>query len=326
MAVTDAQLRDQAVALLEKTTDPYPTWVKKGKPAASFWAKGFATLAQIGATPSALGAQSLPVGPFVEMAPYACYDLSKPLAYSKQRIVGPGPYGDGARFQGYFSGPTTPPEPTPPITLTDLILQLAGEPRALADPLAGTDQAGLWLGAAGNTTRIATSGPWSGMETCCQHRDSTHTDISISMADAEGNFKVPVLRTGLYIEHFSRRLVFDGLTILSVGNGIQGEWAYTDPTYAPDTAAEYPLYPAGKSGSIDVEIRNFHITSSTGWAAFLDAGCCGYNIHDGLIDGLDGIAHPANLAIPSMPNLIDWATIDFRGTGQKELVHDNPIG
>lgn len=47
--MNDAQIRDAAVNEFEKTTDPYPTWVRKGKPSSSHWAKGFELLAQIGA-------------------------------------------------------------------------------------------------------------------------------------------------------------------------------------------------------------------------------------------------------------------------------------
>ena len=78
--------------------------------------------------------------------------------------------------------------------------------------------------------------------------------------------------------------------------------------------------------TLDVEIRNFDITSTEGWGIFLDAGCCGYSIHDGVLRGLNGIAEPANLAIPAKPNVIDWSTIDFEGTGTKHEVHQNPIG
>lgn len=49
--MTDAEIRDAAVAELEKTTDSYPTWVRKGRPASSHWAKAFGFLAQIGALP-----------------------------------------------------------------------------------------------------------------------------------------------------------------------------------------------------------------------------------------------------------------------------------
>lgn len=324
MAVTDTDLRDQAVAALKKTTVGYLNKRWKTPPAGSQWDAALTMLAQIG---SAAGARELPAGPFTDQPPYTYRDISTPLSLTKQRIIAPGPNGCAALFQGYFDGPSTPPPPSPvTLTLADLILQLAGQPRDPNSPQAGTDQSGLWLGTAANTTRIATSGPWSGMEVCCQHRDSTHTDITIAQPDATGNYTIPVLSTGLYIEHFSRRLVFDGLTILSTGNSVTGEWAYQDATYAPTTTAEYPLYPAGKSGSLDIEIRNFHFTSTTGWGAFLDAGCCGYHLHDGLIEGLHGIAHPANLAIPAKPNLIDWATIDFRGTGTRELIHKNAIG
>jgi hypothetical protein len=49
--MTDRQLADQAWAELTKTTDSYPTWVRKGKPAASHWAKAKAFLDQIDVAP-----------------------------------------------------------------------------------------------------------------------------------------------------------------------------------------------------------------------------------------------------------------------------------
>lgn len=54
--MSDTDIRDAAVGEFEKTTDPYPTWVRKGKPSSSHWAKGFALLGQIGAaTPPPAG-------------------------------------------------------------------------------------------------------------------------------------------------------------------------------------------------------------------------------------------------------------------------------
>lgn len=47
---TDKELWDAAWLEFTKTTDPYPTWVKKGKPAESHWAQGKAKGDQIGAT------------------------------------------------------------------------------------------------------------------------------------------------------------------------------------------------------------------------------------------------------------------------------------
>lgn len=46
--MSDADLAAQAWAEFGQTTDPYPTWVRKGKPASSHWAKGKALLDQIG--------------------------------------------------------------------------------------------------------------------------------------------------------------------------------------------------------------------------------------------------------------------------------------
>lgn len=50
--MTDAQLRDQAVALLEQTTIPYTLWVRKGRPAKTNWGEALALLAQIGPKPA----------------------------------------------------------------------------------------------------------------------------------------------------------------------------------------------------------------------------------------------------------------------------------
>jgi hypothetical protein len=60
--MTDAQLRDQACAELRLTTDSYPTWVKKGRPSSSHWAKAFTLLGQIGATSPGCGAGAVREG------------------------------------------------------------------------------------------------------------------------------------------------------------------------------------------------------------------------------------------------------------------------
>lgn len=52
--MTVEELVAAAEAAFKKTTDPYPTWVKKGKPTNSNWAKGFAFLDQIVAPPPVL--------------------------------------------------------------------------------------------------------------------------------------------------------------------------------------------------------------------------------------------------------------------------------
>ncbi|MGZ4393810.1 MAG: hypothetical protein ACXVZ2_00420, partial [Gaiellaceae bacterium] len=48
---TGADLRDQAVALLKKTTVGYQNTHWTTPPAGSYWAQGLAVLAKIGATP-----------------------------------------------------------------------------------------------------------------------------------------------------------------------------------------------------------------------------------------------------------------------------------
>lgn len=46
--LTDAQLRDKAVAALESTTIGYTEWRKEGKPGNTKWSTALAYLAQIG--------------------------------------------------------------------------------------------------------------------------------------------------------------------------------------------------------------------------------------------------------------------------------------
>lgn len=322
------------------TFDGSTTTVKIGKPqddkphtfevvALGSLDSGTVTIGDHAPPPPAHGARTLPQGPFTEQTtPLSNRDWQHPSTLAKRKIAAPGPRGNAYLLMGANQGSSgwVPPPPSPgPFTLSDVVFTLAGAPVAASDPTSGTDQSGAWIGAQVDVDRMVAAGPWSGMETVCQCRDSNFYDVTIGWPQPDGTIK-PVASTGLYIEHFSRRLLFDGLTVFATHNAVNGEWTYKDSGYAPYTIKEYPAFPAGKSGSLDIEIRNFHLHSEQGWGAFLDAGCCGYWLHDGLITGNNGVAHPKNLAVPSKPNRVDWSTIDFRGSGQRELIHANAIG
>lgn len=272
-------------------------------------------IALLAATTPVYGAE-LPVGPFTDRTTAAWYrDFSSPVDVSGIHVSGAPDYGVAA--MGYFS-PAPPAPAANVVTVRDCIGENIG---SNPPTMNGTAEAGLWFGTQVDVDRVRGDGSWMGAWVGAQTRDSTIRNLTCAKADGS---KLP--KAGLWIEHATRRLVIDGLTIRSSGPGILGEWWYSDGDYFPWLDKEYPgLIPAGKAGSLDVEIRNFDIEADN-WGIFLDAGASGYYIHDGVISGPLGIAHPANLAVPSKPNRVDWSTIDYRGNGQRELIHTNPIG
>jgi hypothetical protein len=207
-----------------------------------------------------------------------------------------------------------PPKPSTGVwTLQDCIAEncAANPPRSLN----GTGEAGFWIGQQTNADRlVATNCAWMGMWTGAYVNGST-----ISNFDLSGNPHV-----GLYCEHVTSEVTFDRFKINHAGDGnaVNVEWWYADSVYGP-------LLPyGGKAGSGNITWQNFDITVPAGkWAFFLDAGTFGCTIQNGIIRGAgNGIAHPANLVDPTKPNVIDWASIQFLATGQKELVHNNAIG
>jgi hypothetical protein len=268
--------------------------------------------------PPTHGARALPQGPFTDSTVAKWYRTTAGGTVSKVHVAGAPDY--GVALMGYFS-----PAPPAPSTGVWKVTDVIGERIGHTPPsMNGTGEAGLWFGQRVNVLRALGYGTWMGAWTGAQCCDSFITDLTCAIPNADGTLaKLPGI--GLYIEHSTRRVVIDGLTIHSHGNGVNAEWWYQDAGYAPYVAKELPGAPAGKAGSWSVEIRNFDIASDA-WGLFLDAGTCGFYIHDGVIGGVNGIAHPQNLAVPSMANRIDWNTIDWRGTGVKDHVHNNPIG
>lgn len=270
------------------------------------------------APPPQHGARSLPQGPFTDKTTAQWFRSSAGGTVSKLHVHDTPDY--GVASMGYFS-PAPPAPATGVYTFTDVIGERIGHTPPTSN---GTAESGLWFGQEAKVTRALGHGTWMGAWTGAQIRDSSITDLTCAMLNADGSLgKLPAV--GLYIEHATRRVVIDGLTVVSHGNGVNVEWWYADAGYAPYVAKELTGAPAGKAGSWSVEIRNFDVTSDA-WAFYLDAGTCDFYIHDGVIRGTNGIAHPKNLAVPTLPNRIDWATIDWRGSGTREFVHSNPIG
>ena len=280
------------------------------------------------------GARSLPQGPFTDKTGAAWYRTTSGGTVSKVHVHDTPDY--GVALMGYFS--PAPPAPSTGVwTVTDCIGERVGHTPPTSN---GTAEAGAWLGQKVNATRLLGNGTWMGAWTGCQCCDSTITDLvcatlapaalvemekrNVSVAEALANGwlgKLPGV--GLYVEHCTRRTVFDGLTSRSHGNGVNIEWWYQDGGYAPYVAKELPGAPSGKAGSWDLEIKNFDIQSDAA-GIFVDAGGCGIHIHDGVTNA--PIYLPKNLAVPSKPNVVDEASITYTGSGALVRYHSNAIG
>lgn len=110
--MTDRELADAAWAEATQTTDSYPRWVQKGKPASSHWAKMKALLDQIGVAPIPTPTPTptpvpTPTGTLLWSAHHETADLSEWYAPS----TGPtGNYGGGMYNSGVYSvGASHPP-------------------------------------------------------------------------------------------------------------------------------------------------------------------------------------------------------------------------
>ncbi len=94
---------------------------------------------------------------------------------------------------------------------------------------------------------------WSGIEPVNNAWNTTYTDLDIDMSGARQSHGV-----GVYMEHYSRNLVFERFTLTGVKVGFNGEWA--DPSWG------------GSAAMHNVTIRNGTIDSSGSTLAGNQAG------------------------------------------------------
>jgi hypothetical protein len=88
----------------------------------------------------------------------------------------------------------------------------------------GTAEAGLFIGhpVTNGVRRIKVRNvSWSGIETANNAWDTTYSDLDIDMSGTNSAAGVGV---GVYMEHFSRKLVFTNFVITGSRVGINGEW------------------------------------------------------------------------------------------------------
>lgn len=124
-------------------------------------------------------------------------------------------------------------------------ISINGVTRATPGSSNGTAEAGLWIGhpVTGGVHRIRVRNvSISGIETVNNAWDTTFSDLDIDMSGSNASSGV-----GVYLEHFSRNLVFTNFTMSGVGTGFNAEW--TDGVAGNAAAHNVTI----KDGSIDAQ-------------------------------------------------------------------------
>ena len=134
---------------------------------------------------------------------------------------------------------------TPTIGVVQDIL-VDGVSRSTPGASDGTAEAGLWVGhpVADGVHRIKIRNvAWSGVETVSNSWNTSFTDLDVDMSGSKQAHGV-----GVYMEHYTRNVTFDGFSITGTRVGFNGEWA--DPAWG------------GSAGAHNVTIRNGAIDSA----------------------------------------------------------------
>ncbi len=127
--------------------------------------------------------------------------------------------------------------PTPVIgSISDITVTGIG--RSTPGSSNGTAEAGLWIGepVADGVTRVKIRNvAWSGIEICNNVWNTTFSDLDINMTGSEAHAGV-----GVYLEHYSRNLVFNQFQMAGVAAGFNAEWddGVTGNAAAHDTTIE----------------------------------------------------------------------------------------
>lgn len=320
--MTDAELRDQAVAHLRQTTVGYLNKNWKTPPPGTHWAAALDTLAQIGAAappPPPPGSPALPAGPLTKAGPTSYRSATKPVEVSHLDIENaPG------NTNGLLIMQWPPALSTGPYSVHDILTQNIGNTPPSSD---GTAEAGIWLGQQVNAQRLVCDGTWEGLWTGAMCADSAITDFTVGKADGKGGYTKPVGHIGVYCEHFTRRTLYKNFDVCSTDNGINIEWTYADPTYAPFVTKEYPQAMAGKAGSCHLTFDTGRIYCPAGRTGlFADAGTWGCAFKNLTFWGPgDAIGLPNHLAGPD-DNIVDTASCTFQNGGRHVYKHNNAIG
>lgn len=318
---SDAELRDQALAELKLTTVGYINTHWTTPPAGTHWSNAIDLLTEIGAvTPPPPTGVQLPVGPFVKKNAQVSYrSAAQPVTVSGLDIENVSGKADGLLIMQW-----PPVLSTGPYVVHDIITQNIGAVPPQSD---GTAEAGIWFGQQVQAQRLVCDGSWEGLWTGAMCADSTITDFTVGKADGNGGYTKAVNHIGVYAEHFTRRTLFKNFEVVSTDNGINIEWWYTDSTYAPFVAREYPAAIMGKAGSCKLTFDTGRIYCPAGRTGlFADAGTWGCVFKNLTFWGPgDALGLPNRLAGPDA-NVVDTASCTFLNGGRHVYNHNNAIG
>ncbi len=120
-----------------------------------------------------------------------------------------------------------------PVIETVEDVTIDGVSRSTPGSSGGTAEAGLWIGhpVRNGVHRIKVRNvSWSGIETVNNSWDTPFTDLDIDMGGARQARGV-----GVYMEHYSRKLVFERFLVVAAQVGFKAEWA--DPAWGGIAAA-----------------------------------------------------------------------------------------
>jgi hypothetical protein len=318
--MTDAELRDKAVAALQATTISYPEWYRR-KTTGKYpditktkWWQAFDYLERIGAEPPVTGPVP-PVGPFTTRSSSLMMRDGDGATTKQVHVTRSSDYGIG-NMRWPYAGPSSGVW-----NLTDCRVEnVSADPPRSMD---GTGEAGFWVGETTNAARLeATKCAWMGMWTGAAVAGSRFVDVNLH--------DNPLIQ--LYCEHVTRDVTFTNCSFGpgNTGSSINVEWWYADPVYGPT------LPYGGKAGSFDVTFVDCDIwcpaaPADAGWrayqyaGAFLDAGTFGFTFKNCRFWGPGkSVGLPRNTVDPAKPNLIVECVFENAGGGP--YTHDNLIG
>lgn len=275
---------------------------------------------------------ALPVGPFTEHMAEQFYPAANPPQKISKLYVH-----DVTSSPSRVNGVTLADYPSlteasGPWTLEDIIAQRIGN--TPFTPPAGTQDAGLAIGYQVNAARIVASGTWMALELWIQCKDSTITDLTVGQADGSGGYTVPVPKTGVYFEHYARRIAIRNFDVRSLASGFTFEYWYPDG-YSVFVAQEYPTAAPGKSGPCCNTIEQGRVwcppqnADGTLAGIFMDGGVWGNRIAQAgepitFWGPGDAIGAPNVLGGP-LDNAINLPNCVFLNAGRQLYKHDRPM-
>lgn len=325
--MTDAEIRDAAVAELQQTTVGWKNTHWTQPPAGTHWKNAMVLLAEIDQPapppppPPPAGFAQLPQGTLTPKNTTQRYGTAIATVISRLDIEGIHSASDGLLVMQW------PPKLTDGrFQISDIVTQDIGNVPPTSD---GTSEAGIWIGQTVDLNRVVCDGSWEGLWTGAMCADSILQNITVGKRDGHGGYTNGAgASAGIYCEHFTRRSTFKNFDVHPLGKiGIISEWWYADSTYAPFVHTEFPDALAGKAGSCHNTYDTGRVFCPAGGkGVFLDAGTWGTQIRNVTFEGPgDAVWMPNHLAGPD-PNVFDQASCTFNNGGAKLVMHNNAIG